>query len=146
MKRYIALMAVAAVFAGCGGSPTAAQRAEAHLAAVANPICRYVKVRQESTGYGPGAEARVRAEIARVRALLRSDRNLPRVAAYVSDLKTRKRLRAELTKLHRTGYTPGNSFSILDEIYRADVKVQADLKALGLTSCIGRPPRKPISG
>jgi hypothetical protein len=40
-----------------------------------------------------------------------------------------------------------NPFSLLEESYRLEVKVQADLKALGVTSsCLGSPPRKPIGG
>jgi hypothetical protein len=38
---------------------------------------------------------------------------------------------------------PANAFSLMGENYRLAVKVAADEKALGLTSCIVR-PQKPI--
>ena len=37
-------------------------------------------------------------------------------------------------------------FSLFEESYRLEVKVQVDLKALGATTCIGPRPRKPIEG
>lgn len=39
-----------------------------------------------------------------------------------------------------------SAFSLFEESYRLEVKVQTDLKALGVTACIGPRPRKPIEG
>ncbi len=37
-------------------------------------------------------------------------------------------------------------FSLFEESYRLNLKVYEDAKAIGLTACIGQPPRKPIEG
>jgi hypothetical protein len=72
------------------------------------------------------------------------------------DLAARKREQVAAGKLFRKGDSGAffsakggkraNAFSLLEEPYRLAVKVQDDLKVLGLTSCLGPPPRKPIGG
>jgi hypothetical protein len=98
----------------------------------------------------------MKAEFARVRALIHSDRKLPRVGAFISDSAARRRVQAAMRKLSKKAGNGAyfsrkegkgaNAFSLLEESYRLEVKVQADLKALGLTSCVGPTPRKPIGG
>jgi len=62
------------------------------------------------------------------------------------------RLRGDVTAVGNGAYFSrkegkgANAFSVLEESYRLEVKVQADLKALGMTSCLGPPPRKLIVG
>ena len=141
MKRPIALIAVAAVASGCGGSRTAAQTAEAHLASVANSICRYEKV-QDELPFTLRVEANLNAATARFRALLRSEQNLPRVATLRSDIHESERLQAALFK---RGVPLPQKRPYFKEADVLGVKMRADLKALGLTACIP-PPRKPIGG
>jgi hypothetical protein len=95
-------------------------------------------------------------DLAGVRALIHSDRKLPRVATLIGDLAARQREQVALRKLSgkagsgayfsRKAGKGANAFSLLQESYRLEVKVQADLKALGMTSCLGPPPRKLIIG
>jgi hypothetical protein len=139
----IVLTCVAAALAGCGGgaSSTAASTAEAHLAALANAICRESHTNRAT---GPPFEAHLKTEFAKLRALIRSDRKLPRVATYISDIQARDRLRTAMSKLSKKEVP--YAFSLMEDNYRLGVKIQADLKALGMTSCIGPRPRKPIEG
>jgi hypothetical protein len=142
---------ICVALAGCGGSGSS--RAAAHLAAVANAICR-----ESHTNRATGApfEVHMKAEFAKVRALIHSDRKLPRVATLIGDLAASQREQVALRKLSRKASNGSffsrrerdgaNAFSLLNESYRLEVKVQADLKALGLTSCLGPPPRKLIVG
>jgi hypothetical protein len=143
---------VVVVLAGCGGS--ASSRAEAHLAVLANAACRNAE--------DMGDHFHLGTELAGVRALMHSDRKLPRVATLIGDLAARQREQVALRKLsgkagngayfsrkEGKGANKGegaNAFSLLEESYRLEVKLQADLKALGLTSCLGPPPRKLIIG
>jgi len=95
-------------------------------------------------------------DLAGVRALIHSDRKLPRVATLIGDLAARQKTQVALRKLSRKAGSGAyfsrkegkgaNAFSLLEESYRLEVKVQADLKALGMTSCLGPPPRKLIIG
>lgn len=141
------LICVAVALGGCGGgtsSPT-----EARLAALANAVC----TRSETLGERPGF---LSTDLARLRALIHADRKLPRVATLISDLAARQRAQAAMRKLFRKAGNGAsfsgkegdgaNDFSLLEESYRLDVKVQADERALGMISCIGPPPRKPIGG
>jgi hypothetical protein len=134
---------VAVALAGCGGgsSSSGANAAEAHLAALANRVCRESHTLRAT---GPPFEAHLKSEFASVRALISSDRGVPRVGTLVSDLAAQHRLRSAFGT--RQGKEVTRGFSLLEESYRLEVKIQADLKALGLTSCIGPPPRKPIGG
>lgn len=148
------LICVAAALAGCGGgSSTAANTPEAHLAALANATCREFHTNRAT---GAPFEAHMKTEFARVRALIHSDRKLPRVSTFISDSAARRRVQAAMRKLSKKAGNGAffsrkegkgaNAFSLLEESYRLEVKVQADLKALGLTSCLGPTPRKPIGG
>jgi hypothetical protein len=70
----------------------------------------------------------------------------PRVATFLSDLAARRRLRTVVSKLSNKGSNVLHAGSYIEEAYRLNVKIYADEKALGLTSCLGPPPRKPIEG
>jgi hypothetical protein len=140
------LICVVAAVAGCGGSTSSG--AEARLAALANAACRNAE--------GMGDHFHLGTDLAGVRALIHSDRKLPRVATLRRDLTARQREHVALRKLSRKAGTGSffsrterdgaNPFSLLNESYGLEVKVQADLKALGMTSCLGPPPRKLIVG
>jgi hypothetical protein len=88
----VVLTCIVAALAGCGGS--ASSRAEAHLAAVANALC----TKSESLGERPGF---LRADLARLRALIQADRKLPRVSTFLSDSAAQRRLQAEMHKLSK---------------------------------------------
>lgn len=154
------LLCLAIALAGCGGTSSTENNAEKHLAALANAACR-----ESHTNRATGApfEAHIKAEFAKVRALIHADRKLPRVATLTRDLAARKREQVAVRKLFRKGDSGAlkgdsgaffsgkegegaNPFSLLNKSYRLAVEVQADLKALGLTSCLGPTPRKPIGG
>lgn len=164
--RHLFLMAAltcsAAVPAGCGGgsSSTATNSAEAHSFALANAICReyndyiYAQRALENKGNaGSGPQqflAHDEAELARLRAVLSSTGKLPRVALYISDLAAQGRLLTTLSKEVGKGYAAyvnlALSKSYRNESGRLAVAVAADAKALGLTSCLGPRPRKPVGG
>lgn len=115
---------------------------EAHLAAVANSICRASREEMRE----PPDGAALKARSARLRALIVSDRKLPRVATYLSDVAARRRLLAEMKKVSNKGSGAADAISDIEEAYRLDVEIRTDLQAIGLASCTGPPPRKPIGG
>jgi hypothetical protein len=96
VKRHFPLAVVSVCFAsalvGCGGS--ALSPAEAHLAAAANALC----TKSETQGEGPGF---LRADLARLRVLIHSDRKLLRVRMFVSDLAAQRRVQAAMRKLSK---------------------------------------------
>jgi hypothetical protein len=137
-STWLVLSMTAMLVAGCGGSGNGA--AEARFVAFANTICFKINSREATTPPTP-------TERARLRVLEKSARKAPRVATFLSDLAARRRLRTALSKLPNKGFNvvpDGRSY--LDKAYRLSVRVYADEKALGLTSCLGKPPRKPIEG
>ena len=129
----VTLLVCAMALISCdSGGPSAADKStEAHLAAVANAMC--------SKSRRSGASSDLSTELATFRHLIRSDRRQPRVATFISDLDA-------LHEVLKKGGTAAYALSFLEDSYRLDVKIRADEKALGLTSCIGSPPRKPIEG
>jgi hypothetical protein len=124
----------------CGGRTpsTAESAAEARFIALANAICR--KVNTPRAEFPP-----TEAEFVRLRTLERAARKAPRVALLLSDLAARRKLRDALDKLTKQEYVIKRG-SYLDQAYRLNVKVYADQRTLGLTSCSGARPRKPIEG
>jgi hypothetical protein len=135
------VICVAAVLVGCGGgaSSNGANSAEARFVALANAIC-------DKTNTTRALSPPTRTELARLRSLARSARKAPRVATYLSDLSARRTLRTAMSNLSKKAFDLPHGTSYVEESYRLDVSVYTDAKALGLTSCIGRPPRKPIGG
>jgi hypothetical protein len=138
---------LATALVGCGGGAStsaANRRAEARFVTLFNTICG--KLNSNRAQSPP-----TKTELAMLRALAKSASGAPRVALFKSDLAARRKLRAELDKLPKTGgYVIGHGRpdvgSYLDRAYRLNVRVYADEKALGLTSCLGPPPQKPIEG
>lgn len=114
--RLVAATALvcAIVLCGCGGPSKNA--AEARFVALTNAICREV----EKPGFVAGRDARIRSEEA-VRALVNAAHKSRRVARYLSDLERQEG----------------------EDTYALRAQIYADKKALGLTACLGRPPRNP---
>jgi hypothetical protein len=105
------------VLAGCGGA--AKNSAEARFVALTNAICREVA----KPGFVAGRDARIRSEEA-VRALVDAAHQSPRVARYLSNAERQEGV----------------------DSYRLRAKLYAEKKALGLTACLGSPPRNPKCG
>jgi hypothetical protein len=55
----------------------------------------------------------------------------------------RRALNAEARKLEKSGAFPAN---YLERSYRLAHRIYDDAKSLGLTRCLGQPPRPPIGG
>lgn len=126
-----------AALAGCGGTgpSTSTRAAEEHFIKVANSLC---------TDDRALSRAQDRKTVAAVRSLAEADRDVPRVARWISDLHARDRLLASL-RANADGFGAHRQITaLLEEAYRLDLKVYTDGKALGL-KCI-RPPRRPIAG
>lgn len=151
------LVCVAVALTGCGGgSSTASGTAESHAAALANSVCGEINayVRglhlRSGTAIPQSERERIRAyeesQIARVRALMSAARKLQGAGTLLSDLTAREGLKIAMGKVARKEGDVANALSYIDDAYRLDVKIAADEKAVGLTSCIGPPPRKPIGG
>jgi hypothetical protein len=122
----LVLVVTATLVAGCGGSGHSP--AEAHLAALANAACGEAE--------NMSMHVRLKAELAKLRAQLNSDQELPRVATYVADAQASDRLQATLRKLSYKKYAPAAS-RLLKESSRLERKIESDLKALGWTACAG---------
>jgi hypothetical protein len=102
------------VLAGCGGTPK--NSAEARFVALTNTLCREV----DEPGFVANHNARIKSEEA-VRALVNAAHQSPRVARYLSDAERQEG----------------------EDTFRLRVKIYHDKKALGLTACLGPPPRNP---
>lgn len=123
--------------AGCGGTPNQAKRT-AELVAVGSKACR-----ERDTN-----RALAEKPLARFIALAHKDRDLPRVKTFESDIAQRKKLRTTMQRAlkSKTFATMPHAFESLEDLYHLDVRVYDDEKALGLSACLGPPPRAPISG
>jgi hypothetical protein len=159
LATLIICLAVALSGCGGGGSSTATTAIEAHTFTLANAMCReynahiYAERALEERGVssGPGTFlAHKEAELTRLRALMSSAGKLPGVDTYISDLAAEDRLLTALSKEVPKGYAAyvhlALSKSYRDKSHRLVVELAADEKALGLTSCLGPTPRKPIGG
>jgi len=140
------IVALAVLPVGCGrsGSSSAPTPAEARFVTLFNAICR-------KTYTGRAERPPTAAETATLRSFAKSAGGAPRVAQFKSDLAAQRKLRVALGKLPRQGgfivrRGGPDVGSYIDQVYRLNVKLYGDEKALGLTSCLGRPPRKPIGG
>jgi hypothetical protein len=159
-RRLLAvpLICALALLAACGGSSVTAEKAsQAHFGALANAICREAQASKASRASSFLAQRNT--ELARVHALLNSARDLHLVSTYIADLAAQKRLRSEMSAAASDGslVSPGESpplhrvhlpdaMSDIEDAYQLSVKLRDDEKALGMSACIGRPPRPPIGG
>ncbi len=72
---------------------------------------------------------------------------LPIGRALIEAHAKRRALMAEERKLTRSGsFSVSRPIHFIEQFYRLQVQIYDDDKALGLTSCLGRPPRPPIEG
>jgi hypothetical protein len=101
---------------------------------------------------GIGRDAELDKQLARFRALLDSDRALPRVATLMAHLAALHRLQAAMARdaTPLAGKVHGHAdeaklSSLREESYRLEVEVYAEEKALGI-ACFSNPPQKPIAG
>jgi hypothetical protein len=136
-----ALICTAGLLPGCGGaSSTAASTAEARFVSFYNARCR-----EEKGDRATSHENIQKTEAATLLALTSAARKAPRVATYIADLRARRTLRAEISHAAKLSNV-ANPISLIEDSYRLATKIYADKKALGLTPCLGPPPRKPIGG
>lgn len=131
--------------------------ARAHPFALATVICRaydaYIKTQQN-----PRKVLTQKAmELGELRVVMTSARTQPRVRGFMSDLTALDGiytalnnrmpiLRDYIYEAGRFRYEVGRLRYEAGRFRRIDARVNADEKALGLTSCIGPPPRHPIGG
>jgi hypothetical protein len=146
-KKMASLLAcVLATLAGCGGGSSSP--AEAHLAAAANAVC--------SNAQGMGSHAEIGKQIARFRALLDSDRELPHVETLISDSAALQATETRLAQVAISQISPvkrghvaesvsAGTISLLRKSHQLKAEVYADENGLGI-ACLGRFPRKPIKG
>jgi hypothetical protein len=162
-RRLLAtvLACLAAALGGCGGSESAFTPAEkAHAFALAGAACaqydRFIEAQQAHEGSGsPNAEleqflenteTRTRA----VREAMRPLQKLPHVAGYIADLTAQEgSLTALSTQLRKSPeaylkLAETEPFANNTRKYGADVA--SDAKLLGLSTCVGPRPGKPITG
>jgi hypothetical protein len=138
---------------------TAEKASQAHIVALANAICREAKTAKITNATRASFIAHRKAELARVHTLMNSTRDLPLVSIYIADLAAQKRLRSEMSAaagesnlmssggsspLHRV-HLP-HAMSDMEDAYKLSMKLRDDEKALGMSACIGQPPRPPIGG
>jgi hypothetical protein len=114
------------------------------LVAEANALCGSLAHR--------ASPLRTREREAVARRVQRISNALGPAAAYLPAGRTlneahakRRALYAELHRAGRGGNFP-EAFELIERFYRLRVQVYGALKALGLTPCLGPPPRPPISG
>jgi hypothetical protein len=130
---------------GCGGSsPRSGNAAEAHLIALATATCR--QAHRSSSG-GASVLAERKADLVKLRPLIDVDRKLPSVAKFDSDLAAERQFTSTVAK--SAGKHPGELIgpnSYFAKAYNLELKVYADARSLGLSSCLGAPPRAAIGG
>jgi hypothetical protein len=160
-RAFLAFVAASFAFsiAGCG-KDAAAPRLSAEQRAVAevNEVCAeytaFARAWAAQVGERPSRPAveRLRtvksAAAARTRTLLRPVAAEPRVRRYLDAVAARERLRSQLATL--AAGRKSNSTRLapdpLGRLYAATLRAYEDARALGLGSCTGPPPRKPIGG
>jgi hypothetical protein len=138
------LLAISSLL-GCGGSsPRGAKADEAHLIALATATCRQA---HRSSPSGTSTLAERKADLTKLRPLIDADRKLPSVAKFDSDLAAERQFTSTVKK--SAGKHPGELIgpnSYFARAYNLELKVYADARSLGLSSCLGVPPRVAIGG
>jgi hypothetical protein len=137
-------VALVAVATGCGdtGSPSNQSARVAALVALTNKVCHEALLEHRAQ-----SDPVRQRDAAKLRALVREDRNLPRLHKLFVDEATRRKVQETFARI-----TQGKSFGVLprgveplEESYRANLRIYHDQKALGMNTC-AQPPRAPISG
>ena len=135
------------LLASCGGSaPKPDPATKARLVAEANALCRQ-QARQV-------LRLPEQQKVALQHRLAYFSRAIRKAAAYLpagKDLERayagRRQLMHELAKRSsHGGFVTGPPTHLIDRGYGLELQIHDDWKALGLTSCLGPPPKRPISG
>lgn len=151
---------VIATLSGCGSStPKPAPAREARLVAEANALCAsIVHNRAHATQTQKLEEqhhlAALEKAVRQAAAYLPAGRSLDE--AHTKRLALLQAFQREL-RAQTHGHTPTRPtivithpkeepFYFIDESYRLQMQAYNAVKALGLTECVGKPPRAPISG
>jgi hypothetical protein len=106
------------ILSGCGGASKKAT--EVRYVALANSLCRET----QKPGFDARRPSSIRREQEEAHALVGVARTSRRAASYLTDLESQEG----------------------DDTYQLRAKTYADKKALGLTACLGPPPRNPKCG
>jgi hypothetical protein len=122
LRLALGLIVCVLLLSACGAT-SATQKAEAHLAALANKVCREMLY--------PGRPRFPTRREKRVETLLYHDKELPRVRKLLTD----DRVKVETHEL--LGARHPHYFQLEEQYYRQQNRVEADLKALGMTECAG---------
>jgi hypothetical protein len=160
MQSSTAASAIVCAFllASCGGSaPKPDPAKEARLAADANALCREASARGKRSFDLEQVQPR----------LLHLAHAIEKAAAYLPVTRkleeaeaSRRRLVSALHKLRLSDRGHGIEWEFshgralkaslgpdfLGRLYSAEVAIHEDWKALGITACLGPPPRAPIGG
>jgi hypothetical protein len=133
-------LAVLTLLSGCGSSTPKPDPARvARLVAEANALCGSLPHR---------AIIAVTPKVAAVRDRLTAiSKSLREAAAYLPAGKELNESHAKQEALMAEARNPASAQpDLLEQLYRVRLTSYDDLKALGLTLCLGKPPRPPISG
>jgi hypothetical protein len=137
-------LAMLVLLGGCGASKP---KPEARVLAEANAFCR--SLAKGLSVPTPGERARA-GPTSIADAIRHAFGHLPAGKALYEALAKRQALIAEMKQLRSGGSYSGllvaRSLHQLERSYQLGLQIYDDEKALGLTSCLGRPPRPPISG
>jgi hypothetical protein len=142
----VSVLAVLALLGGCGSSaPKPDPVREARLVAEANMLCRswaHLPRRMQDREV-----VQFQKRVAAVtNALLQAAAYLPAGRSWKEARAKQRALYAERSKLMRSGgFVPGSP-NLIERFYRLRLQIYDDVKALGVTSCVGQPPRPPIGG
>jgi hypothetical protein len=136
---------VLVVLSGCGFStPKPDPAREARLVAETNAVCRSI-VHRAHPAQTQQLETQHRLAVL-VKALGQAAAYLP-AGRWLNEARAKRRvLYAEVQRLSGSGRLAPEGPEVFERFYRLRVQIYEADKALGLTACMGRPPRPPISG
>jgi hypothetical protein len=150
LRLIVGGLAALVVLGGCGASkPKPDTVNEQRLVAEANALCGSWAHRPRPTREREAL--RFQGRLATItKALRQAAAYLPAGRAWNAADAERRELFAERNKLLRSrgGFLSGQGGppDFIDRLSRLQVQIYGDVKALGLTSCLGPPPRPPVSG
>jgi hypothetical protein len=129
---------------GCGSTnPKPDPARETRLVAETNALCASV-LRQVHPSSKQQSEAQHRLA-ALLKALSDAWAYLPAGRSLNEAGAKRRALNTEARKLEKSG-TFRSAADYIERSYRLELRIYDDAKALGLTRCLGKPPRRPIGG
>ncbi len=140
----VGVFAVVAVVSGCGSStPERDPATVARLVAEGNALCESVAHRANPSRAAREQEA-VPGVQRTINALMKFAAYLPAGRDLIEAHAQRRAVTAEMLKMenHYLAVQP----DVLERFHRLQLRIYDDVKALGLTSCLEKPPRAPIGG